>query len=752
MNHEFTSPRTRDRWTPEMLAAMSSNVELGNPRGAGAFATLDQLLVNKAGGTVINVAWTDRWIEDPGNIHNLGQAARLLSSKGLRVWLYDEYFYPSGWAKGLAVQGQPENQARNLAFITHKGSGAKQLSFRLPADGIRFEYAAFYPNNRTTDGSRAVPVPVQETSVAMQSPAGDWTLYVFYVQKHNVGHGHYHTYEKLPGGGRGYLNFLNRAAVARYLEVTLQPLSTGIAGFNGMFDGLFIDEPSLMSFYSSTTEGGAGFSAVPYGSELFPEFKKLHGYDLQPYLPCLFEGSDEGARTVRIQFYRTIASLMERNFMGQFANWCHTNGIRFSGHFLLEEFLTDQVGYYGDLMKVIARMEYPGCDVLSRLPATYLKDEYLGTRYVSSAARGAGRDRVMVEICPVRGDADVFSRNPFDGYMALMTHVFLHGADHLNLYGHGRVESEVDQQRMNSYSGRIAWLLRNSVHAAEVAVYNPIADVQAAMRPRSDRLPSLDPEASAKDSQVDALAKVLLRNQVDFNFVTEDLVLGGTVSGGQLAIAAQKYRVIILPGLRVIPLAVLQKLDAFQKSGGVVLYTARTPDMGIATAEHAAVRDLVQKLNPCVYLQIPGKSLTTGTKVTASTTEDSVSKFVCDLKQHLKGSLVVGGPCASAVFASQFRRGDNQLYYLINSTDADAAFTCNHLAHGKGTLINFETGTSQDVTLPVNIQLPAHRGMALLVDVAAGKAGATVQPPPEVVRVSSDGITAAKTSQLNIAF
>jgi len=486
-----------------MLAAMSSNVELGNPRGAGAFATLDQLLVNKAGGTVINVAWTDRWIQDPGNIHNLGQAARLLSSKGLRVWLYDEYFYPSGWAKGLAVQGQPENQARNLAFITHKGSGAKQLSFRLPADGIRFEYAAFYPNNRTTDGSRAVPVPVQETSVAMQSPAGDWTLYVFYVQKHNVGHGHYHTYEKLPGGGRGYLNFLNRAAVARYLEVTLQPLSTGIAGFNGMFDGLFIDEPSLMSFYSSTTEGGAGFSAVPYGSELFPEFKKLHGYDLQPYLPCLFEGSDEGARTVRIQFYRTIASLMERNFMGQFANWCHTNGIRFSGHFLLEEFLTDQVGYYGDLMKVIARMEYPGCDVLSRLPATYLKDEYLGTRYVSSAARGAGRDRVMVEICPVRGDADVFSRNPFDGYMALMTHVFLHGADHLNLYGHGRVESEVDQQRMNSYSGRIAWLLRNSVHAAEVAVYNPIADVQAAMRPRSDRLPSLDPEASAKDSQVD---------------------------------------------------------------------------------------------------------------------------------------------------------------------------------------------------------------------------------------------------------
>lgn len=727
-----------------MLSAMNADVELGNPQRAGAFATLTQLLANKAGGAVINVAWTDRWIEDPGNIHNLGQAARLLSSKGLRVWLYDEYFYPSGWAKGLAVQGQPENQARNLAFITRKGNGAKHLSFQLPADGIRFEYAAFYPNNSTTDGSKAIPVPVQETSLTIQGPAGDWTLYVFYVQKHNVGHGHYHTYEKLPGGGRGYLNFLNRAAVARYLEVTLQPLSTGIAGFNGMFDGLFIDEPSLMSFYSSTTEGGGGFSAVPYGNELFSEFTKLHGYDLQPYLPCLFEGSDEGARTVRIQFYRTLASLMDRNFMGQVAGWCHTNGIRFSGHFLLEEFLIDQVGYYGDLMKIIARMDYPGCDVLSRLPETYLKDEYLGTKYVSSAARGAGRDRVMAEICPVRGDAEVFSRNPFDGYMALMTHVFLHGADHLNLYGHGRVESEVDQQRMNNYSGRITWLLRNSVHAAEAAVYNPIADVQAAMRPRPDRLPSLDPEASAKDAQVDALAKVLLRNQVDFNFVTEDLVLGGAIRGGRLEIAAQKYRVIILPALRVIPLAVLQKLEAFQRSGGVVLYTGRTPDMGIATKEHVAVRALVEKLKPFVYLHTPGKSLTTGAKVTASPTEDSVSKFVCDLKQHLQESLVVGGPHASTVFAAQFRRGDNPLYYLINSTDADTAFTCNHLAHDKGTLINFETGTSQTVGLPVTIQLPAHRGMALLVDVAAGKAGAPVPPPPEVLRVSSDGITAVK--------
>ncbi|MFM9074081.1 MAG: hypothetical protein ACKORJ_00655, partial [Bacteroidota bacterium] len=429
----------------------------------------------------------------------------------------------------------------------------------------------------------------------------------------------------------------------------------------------------------------------------FAEFTKLHGYNLHPYLPCLFEGADEVARTVRVQFYRTIASLMERNFMGQFATWCHTNGIRFSGHFLLEEFLIDQVGYYGDLMKVIAHMEYPGCDVLSRLPATYLKDEYLGTKYVSSAARGAGRERVMVEICPVKGDAEAFSRNPFDGYMALMTHVFLHGADHLNLYGHGMVKSAADQQRMNSYSGRIAWLLRNSVHAAEVAVYNPIADVQAAMRPRSDRLPSIDPEASAKDAQVDAMAKVLLKNQVDFNFVTEELVLGGTIGGGQLAIAAQKYRVVILPGLRVIPLAVLQKLDAFQKSGGVVLYTERTPDMGIATAEHAAVRDLVRKHNPFVYLNLPGNRLPTGANVTASTAEDPVSKFVCDIKRHLNESLVVGGPSASTVFASQFRHGDDPLYYIINSTDADTTFTCNHLAHGKGTLINFEPGTSEDV-------------------------------------------------------
>ncbi|MFM9074080.1 MAG: hypothetical protein ACKORJ_00650 [Bacteroidota bacterium] len=41
--------------------------------------------------------------------------------------------------------------------------------------------------------------------------------------------------------------------------------------------------------------------------------------------------------------------------------------------------------------------------------------------------------------------------------------------------------------------------------------------------------------------------------------------------------------------------------------------------------------------------------------------------------------------------------------------------------------------------------------MALLVDAAAGKADATVQPPPEVLLVSSKGITAVKAPPVKSA-
>ncbi|MDD5604274.1 MAG: hypothetical protein PHG48_09430, partial [Eubacteriales bacterium] len=68
------------------------------------------------GGVVINVAFKN-YMEDEAAWERFVKTVDMAAELGFRIWIYDEQYYPSGMAGGLALKGHPELEACALGCL-----------------------------------------------------------------------------------------------------------------------------------------------------------------------------------------------------------------------------------------------------------------------------------------------------------------------------------------------------------------------------------------------------------------------------------------------------------------------------------------------------------------------------------------------------------------------------------------------------------------------------------------------------------
>lgn len=140
----------------------------------------------------------------------------------------------------------------------------------------------------------------------------------------------------------------------------------------------FTDEPAL----TSQKEYGDWNTTVPYSSDFVEAFKKAYGYDPVPHFHKLFSDCD-GAKKFRLQYFRTLNSLFEKNFMGQLNAYLSARGAALTGHCMAEDTATNQHRWSGRIMPYYRQMGIPGIDHLSR--------RVFGAQTASSARASATR-------------------------------------------------------------------------------------------------------------------------------------------------------------------------------------------------------------------------------------------------------------------------------------------------------------------------------------------------------------------------
>ena len=289
--------------------------------------------------------------------------------KGLdmKVWIYDENSYPSGFAGGHVPAEMPDSVGKGLRLT--KASVISGDSETKPLLVLR----------KTEAGFEDITEEALQPGPSRALGRGDY--YIFDVPK------------AAPEdwfGGYTYVDLMDRAVTEKFLDVTLNPYKRAFGSEFGLtVPGSFQDEAHIGPVM--------GRDIVNFTPSMFDVFQRKWGYDLRPHLPSLFEETGDW-QTVRHNFYATTLELFIENWAKPYYDYCAANDLWLTGHYLEHEWPAPN--YASDYLGMFAHSHMPGIDCLMNQWQTGPHDQFGNARppkEIRSVANQLGRARTMSE-------------------------------------------------------------------------------------------------------------------------------------------------------------------------------------------------------------------------------------------------------------------------------------------------------------------------------------------------------------------
>jgi len=644
---------------------------------------------------------------DPAMIGQLVDAAKKIDYK---VWLADDWGYPSGMAGGRVVAENPDWEVKSLTMLKVSGKGSKSIDFFLPDNLHDIVYAAIYPVNKgATNLNEGHKIVVDKKRLSSKGLKGDWELRVFARYIRDTLTQGQSTMRQFGHTGR-YPDLMNREAMSRFIANMHAPILAQIEDPANSVEGFYTNEPNLMQTHwqGSTV---APYACTPWSDALPETFKRIHGYELHSILPYLFEGQTDTARRARIHYRQAVADLLTDSFSRQIREWCNARGIKSSGHFLLNDYLSMHVQGYGDMMKFVSEFDIPALDIPIPNPDEFRDFSYQQSRFFSSVTSWKKRDKTIMLLDPIIGG---YGRSRLSPDLPLLINsvnmASFHGVNKFTAYlplkpvksgsinGHqtrAKGYTPEEYRFFNEYTGRLTQVLQGTQREAGVGLYYPIAMFQADLIASNQFWPKIRALHKAKQQAWDHTEEALLKGDIEYMIVHPEAVADAKIDNGQMQIGYGSYHTLVMPQLDYIPLNVVKQLDRFKKSGGKVVWVDSVPK-----AEHAKNDEAVKKV-------LDGALSVSSDKMLAEIHNPYVSEF--DLEFSLgTDTLNIG----------RFSKNSEQVYLLVNRLQevisVDVKGKRDIAWAGKIKLLNPSTGEISEISLPARFPLEANRSLLLM--------------------------------------
>src|SRR6185312_5706539 len=398
-------------------------------------------------------------------------------------------------------------------------------------------------------------------------------------------------------------DYLNPAATAAYIQATHdgyykampELFGTTIMGFRG-------DEPD----YS--------ISGLPWTPDFFATFQKIKGYDIRPYLGAIllsqFTGRRPTARpsvagsparpsattpasdpafipagpaiaTAQLtekelrakgDYYDVFSRMFEDGFFKPQGVWSAEHGVAYQVHLNHEEMEMDLTRSEGDFVRDMKYVEVPGIDAIWHQIWTDTISDY--PRLAASAAHIYGRPRAFTETFAAYRPAPDITQARY-----IINEQIVRGVNLVETMFYPATRPDAPNGRggpsavmrdpgwpaLMDYTRRLSYALSMGRPAASVALYIPSSSMWM-----NDR---------DADTQFVATEQMLSERQIDFDIINLDALAIDLKAGpGTLSTdSGNSYRTVIIPSARVLSAAELDRLRAFAKGGGHVLFLGRTP-------------------------------------------------------------------------------------------------------------------------------------------------------------------------------
>jgi hypothetical protein len=394
--------------------------------------------------------------------------------------------------------------------------------------------------------------------------------------------------------------------------------------------------------------------------KLLDEFRARRGYDLIPYLPELAAGTTPEAADVRYDWGRTLAELIDENYLTPLNTWAREHHTKFRSQSYGSPAVTLSSNALVDLPEGEGSQWHGG---------------FSFTRWATSASHVYGRPVTSSETWTWLHSPS-FRATPLDMKAEADT-FFLQGIN--QFVGHGWPYSPPSagdpgwsfyaaavfnnhnpwwmvMPDVMSYFTRVSYLLRQGSPANDVAVLLPEEDAQARFRPG---------HVSVTDEIRNLLGPDLVPAILDAGYNLD------FIDSAAIDKVGIKYPVLVMPATERLPLATYKKIQEFVQNGGTLIAVKSLPSRAPGVTE--GPRDLagVQQISQALSAQ-GAKNV----KVVASVAEVGAA-----IRAALKPDVAIS-PATPEVGFIHRKLADTDIYFMANTDnrphDFDATFRAAH--------------------------------------------------------------------------
>lgn len=402
---------------------------------------------------------------------------------GLKIVIYDENGWPSGFAGGAIVQLNPDFAMKQLVF-----------SEVIPCSGEVFCSFA-----KTSEGYSI----------------GGKDLFVC-VKRNN-----------------DYVDLTDRHVTEKFIELTHEKYKKACGEeFGKTIVAVFTDEPQYSSFENY---------CYPYSYGIDEEFYDFCGLNLKENLWRLYAEKEGEFKEKYLKFF---SERFVKNYTAVVADWCEKNHLEMTGHLSAEDGVISQACGNGGVMKHYRVMQRPGIDYLGRRfvspvllkQAESVKNQCGKEIVLSESFGGAGWGASMKDYAMMWLYQAAFGINQLCAHLSPYSISGVRKRDYPGFF------SDVQPwwKHADEFFGRVESLnelLSSGKPKNRVAVFHPLAHAL--------RLENFSPEQRELSTQFRLLTENLLDCQIDFDYVDEQAVASAMIKDGKLVVGECEYELVL---------------------------------------------------------------------------------------------------------------------------------------------------------------------------------------------------------------
>jgi len=614
----------------------------------------------------------------------------------MNVILYDDINFPSGTANGELYKQFPHDARKELNKTETVQTGPAKYQVPVPEGELM---AAVAMNTKTLERINLKPF-IKTGSLKWNVPSGQWKIMFFTCNIADTDMEHM------------TVDYLDTAAIRNFLSLTYDKYAE--------YFSPYFQNTIQMTFYDDV---GFWHAERTWTTHFNKKFSEINGFDPDIYYPALWYDIGTETEAARVAFFNTRAELLGEGYPKMIAQWDRKHGLKSTGH-TPDNYGLQPVAMSGDIFKFYRHSDIPLADYI----INYDRGRN-GFKLISSASDFYDRPVTAVEIY------GAFSEEKMDSlmlYRALMD-IEAHGINFVIPHGMWYDPSKVAISPLISpfskklapalpaysdFAARTCYILQGGRRVSDIALLYPIASLEAGYYLDSpDKVSGRWAYPEADYQEISGMLTDGIHR--DFTFVHPEYLASNkyTVKNDTIHLENdenfQDYRLIIIPGGKVISAEALRKIKQFYDNGGKVIATTLLPSKSAEMGQDEEVQKIVAEMfgtgaatNPQVQTSKTGGKALFIPQPTTSVLSETIASFLPDADVLFPDKQTINTNLKYFSYLHKVHNGKD-IYFFANSSDKSISMEV--LLRGKVQFENWNPHTGE-ISRPADISYVKKNG------------------------------------------